>query len=414
MRNGIAKPGGHVGTAAARRGAPQRAGGAGAGDVLALIRSGAATTRAQVMDQTGLSRSTVAQRLDALLRAGYLVETSRGDGGRGRPTSMLAINRMAGVVLVADVGASHSRCAVTDMAGEPMAERTFEVDVARGPDVVLGRIKRALWSLLDEAGREPRDVRGVGLGVPGPVEFTTGRVVSPPIMTGWDGYRIPEYFDGDLDCPVLVDNDVNLMAIGEHRARWPPEAQLLFIKIGTGVGAGIVLAGGLHRGALGAAGDLGHIPAPVTSDVRREPPACRCGNVGCIEAYAGGWALVRDLRAHGLEVESARDVVAAVRSGNHAAQQMVREAGRILGHAVADVVSLLNPSVVVIGGDLVHAGERLLAGIREIVYQRALPLATRDLQIMSSQLDDRAGVIGAAAMITDALFEPAVVDAVLQ
>ncbi len=391
-----------------------RPGGAtGAGTVLDLIRTGAAVTRSQVMLQTGLARSTVAQRLDALLDAGYITEAPSGDSARGRPTSILGVNRRAGVILVADLGASHMRCAVTDLTTALLAERTSEIDIADGPDTVLAAVEAAFWALLEEIGRSRRDVRGVGLGVPGPVEFTTGRVVSPPIMTGWDGYAIPGYFARTLDCPVLVDNDVNLMALGEHRACWPEASHLLFVKAGTGVGAGLVLSGAVHRGTLGGAGDVGHIPAPLTTELHGTPPVCRCGNRGCIEAYAGGWALVRDLRAAGVDVETVRDVVRATRAGDLTAQRAVRDAGRVLGHAVADVVSLLNPSVVVVGGDLAHAEVRLLPGIREVVYQRALPLATLDLQITASRLDDRAGVLGAATMVTDALFEPARVDAAL-
>jgi predicted NBD/HSP70 family sugar kinase len=277
------------------------------------------------------------------------------------------------------------------------------MDVARGPQAVLGAVGSRFTTLLAEAGREPREVMGIGLDVPGPVDFASGRVVNPPIMTGWDGYDIPGWFADKYSAPVLVDKDVNAMVVGEHHEYYSSVDDMMMLKVGTGVGGGLVTGGRVHRGADGAAGDIGHIQLTETG----EPPECRCGNLGCVEAYAGGWALIRELSATHPQVRTVDDVITTIRSGDITAQRLVRRAGRILGHALADAVNLWNPRVIVVGGQLAHADEQLLAGIREVVYRRSLPLATRNLMIVQSQLDPRAGIVGLAWLLAEQIFSPA-------
>src|SRR5258708_36151609 len=380
----------------------------GPGTILALFRQGQARPRADLVRLTGLARSTITQRLDALFAADLLVPDGESASTGGRPPTQFKFNASGGVLLLADIGASHLRCAVTDLAGKVLVEEASGLDVAAGPHVVLDQVSTSFEALLRASGRLPRDVRGIGITVPGPVEFATGRVVSPPIMTGWDGFNIPGYFAERYPCPTLVDNDVNAMAFGEQRACWPQHRDMLLIKLGTGVGCGIIANGELYRGARGAAGDLGHIPYSGEGG-----PVCRCGNIGCVEAYAGGWALIRDLRALGHDVQSSSNVVRLIRAGQPDAVRLARQAGRVLGQAISDAVSFFNPSLVVIGGQLAHAEEPLLAGIGTVVYRRSLPLATRDLQITTSRLDDRAGVTGLALMLGDHIFAPHAVDQAL-
>ena len=186
---------------------------------------------------TGLARSTVAQRVDTLLAKGLVHDTGGSVSTGGRPPAVLAFNRDAGVVLVADLGATHARVAVCDLVGTPLAERAGDLDIALGPDRVLEWLDERFTELLDEVGRSRDDVRGIGVGVPGPVEFASGRPVNPPIMPGWDDFPIPEWFDGRYRAPVLVDNDVNIMARGEHRVHWRETEHLLLIKVGTGSAA---------------------------------------------------------------------------------------------------------------------------------------------------------------------------------
>jgi predicted NBD/HSP70 family sugar kinase len=385
---------------------------AGLGEVLGLFRTRPSLTRADVMQQTGLSRSTVNQRLDALLAAALVVPSGEGSPTGGRPASRFAFNCDRGVLLVADIGATGMRTALCNLRGEVSAEVERTIDVASGPQRVLSAADEMFGRLLAGAGHTAAEVHGVGIDVPGPVDFALGQVVSPPIMSGWDRYDIPGWFEGRYDCPVLVDKDVNAMAFGEQRSAHPAVGQLLMVKAGTGVGAGLILGGEVYRGANGAAGDIGHIQVTVeNADIE---PVCRCGNTGCVEAYAGGWALIRDLRAAGHDPATVDDAVNLIRTGDVTAVRLARRAGRIIGHAVADAVSLFNPRVVVVGGQLARIEEQLFAGIREMVYRRSLPLATRNLQIVAATLDTRAGLVGLALLLADGIFAPERIGSLLQ
>jgi len=308
---------------------------------------------------------------------------------------------------VAYLGATHSRLAICDLGANPLAESCRDMAIADGPESVLNWVLEGFDSLIDEAGRLSGDVRGIGIGVPGPVDFSAGRAVHPPIMPGWDEFPIRDRLNERYGVPVLVDNDVNIMALGEYWVMSPKVDDFVFVKVGTGIGSGLILDGRLHRGAKGAAGDIGHVQAGPGDVV------CRCGNLGCLEASAGGAALERQLRDQGHDAEVSRDVVALVRAGNQDAIQAVREAGRLIGCVLATMVNLLNPAVISIGGDLAEAGQQLLAGIRETVYQRSTALSTSELQIVTSRLGDRAGIIGAAALAIEHVFDPDRVDVAL-
>lgn len=379
-----------------------------AGTILDLVRSGRATTRADLAAATGLARSTVAQRVDTLLTSGLLVSGADGASTGGRPPTTLAFNGDAGVVLAGDVGATHSRVAITDLTGTVLAEHTEDVPVAAGPDVVLPWLIGAFDGLLDTAGRDRSQLRGVGVGLPGPVEFATGRPVSPPIMPGWNLHPVGDRLSQRFGVPALIDNDVNIMAVGEHWTYWRDEPFLMFVKVGTGIGSGIIAGGHVHRGADGAAGDIGHIHVPDHDDI-----VCRCGNVGCLEAIAGGAAMASQLRASGVSTDTSRDVVDRALAGQPDAVRAVRRAGHAIGGVLATCVNVLNPKVIIIGGDVAAAGESLLAGIREVVYKRSLPLATGHLQIALSRLGDEAGIIGAAVMVLETVLAPAAIDAAL-
>jgi predicted NBD/HSP70 family sugar kinase len=367
--------------------------------LLKLIREGDGTTRANLAKRTGLARSTITQRIERLQALGLLKEVGGNESTGGRPPMRLVFNEDAGLVLAADLGATHSRLAVTNLAGRVLAEDRGDIEIADGPEVVLEWVERRFNGLLAAAGADRDAVAGIGIGVPGPVEHATGLPRNPPIMPGWDGFPIPERFVAGFDAPVLVDNDVNIMALGEHWSHWRQVEHLLFVKVGTGIGCGIVIDGHVHRGADGAAGDLGHVRIPVDED--HEDVICSCGNVNCLEALAGGGAMARRLSAEGIDVPDARAMVELTRAGLPAAVRLVRHSGRLIGEVLAAAVNFYNPSVIVVGGDVADAQEQLLASIREVVYQRSLPLATRHLRIVRSPLEDRAGVIGAAAMVTE-------------
>ncbi|WP_189234901.1 ROK family transcriptional regulator [Planomonospora parontospora] len=377
----------------------------GAGALLGILRDGQARTRAELVQLTGLARSTLAQRLDALVSQQWIVPTEEAVSSGGRPAVAFTFNRSARVVLAADLGATHARIAVTDLATEVLAERAAEMPIDRGPEPTLTWLQRTFEEMLAETGHSTAEVCGIGVGLPGPVEHGSGRPVNPPIMPGWDGFPVPEWLGGRMGVPVLADNDVNIMALGEHWAARPEADHLIFVKIGTGIGCGIISDRRLHRGAQGAAGDIGHIRVASALDT-----VCRCGNAGCLEAVAGGAAMAARLRAQGVEAADSRDVVRLVRGGNTQAVQLIRQAGREIGDVLASIVNFFNPSVIVIGGDLSEAGEQVLAGLREVIYSRSLPLATQHLTITASELGDRAGVIGAAVMVVDHVLSPGTVD----
>jgi predicted NBD/HSP70 family sugar kinase len=373
--------------------------------MLDVIRRAGTVTRTQLAAETGLSRTTVAQRIDGLISRNLVHEIGEGPSTGGRPPSALAFNGRAGLVFAADLGATHARVALADLTGQTVADLTGEIEIARGPQEVLDWVEQRFDELLGIAGVADDQVRAMGIGVPGPVEFVTGRPVSPPIMPGWDGFAIPARLRERVAVPVLVDNDVNIMALGEHWKTWPHVDDLMFVKVGTGIGCGFVARSEIYRGAQGAAGDIGHIRVSGHDDV-----LCECGNTGCLEAIAGGRALVRAVRDVGLDAQSSRDVVDLVLAHNPEIVRLVRQAGRHLGEVVAGLVNAFNPEVIVIGGDIADAHEQLFAGVRETVYQRSTPLATRHLQIVPRSLGDRAGVTGAAVMAIEHILAPGMVD----
>ena len=317
-------------------------------------------------------------------------------------------------MLVAALGATSAHVALADLGGNLLASETVELAIAEGPEFVLERVDVLFESLYDRCSGEPGPLSGIGIGIPGPVEFGTGRPVAPPIMPGWDGHPIADRFRDRYGAPAWVDNDVNVLALGEWRegiARG--HSNVVFVKIGTGIGAGIISDGSLHRGAQGAAGDVGHIQVIDDPTV-----VCRCGNIGCLEAVAGGFAIARQAERAAQEGRSpilaavlerrgrltAADVAESASHGDAASTEMLQRAGRLIGTMLAGVVNLLNPSLIVIGGGVAAAGDVLLASIRESVYRRSLPLATRHLLVIPSSLGESGGVIGTAAMVLDELF----------
>ena len=385
-----------------------RPGALASGDLFQLLRDGDGRTRSELADLTGLARSTIAARVDELIASGLVAPAGEARSSGGRPPTRFAFDPHSRVVLAADLGATHATLAVTDLGATVIAESTEPIEIADGPVQVLSHLGEIWSQMLDTAERTTEDVAGVGIGVPGPVEFVTGRPRNPPIMPGWDGFDIPAFVREYVDAPVLVDNDVNLMALGEFDEGWRDVRHLLFVKIATGIGAGIVSDGRLNRGAQGSAGDLGHVQA-----LRNALAECTCGNIGCLEAVAAGPAIAARLRERGVPAGSTADVVDLVRGGNVIALQEVRQAGRDIGAVLATCVNLLNPSVIVIGGPLAEAGEHLLAGVREVVYHRSPPLATQHLRISPSRTGSRAGVRGASAMVIQAVLAPEAVDALL-
>ncbi|MGJ9411733.1 ROK family protein [Aeromicrobium sp. CF4.19] len=381
-------------------------GASGAGELLQHLRDGRARTKAELAELSSLARSTISTRLDALVASGLLRPVGEAASTGGRPPTRFALDGSARAVLGVDLGASHTAVAVIDLSGTVRAETSVASDIAEGPEPVLDRVAELARGLLADLGLDTTDVVGIGIGVPGPVEHSTGRPMHPPIMPGWHEFDVPAHLNQHFAGPVLVDNDVNVLALGEHAGPWATEEHLLYVKVATGIGAGIVSHRRLVRGAVGTAGDLGHVRI-VEVD---EAVVCRCGNTGCLEAVAAGPAVARALRESGVEASTSQDVVDAVRGGDASAGRAVREAGRAIGGVLAMCVNLLNPSVIVIGGTLSTAGDQLVAGVREVIYQRSLPLATKDLRVVTASEGDRAALVGAGALVLDEVLSAQSVD----
>lgn len=382
--------------------------------VLDEIRLGRSASRSGLVARTGLGRAIVNQRVGELIERGLIIEGDTGPSTGGRPPRQLSFRGDVGHVLVADLGATSIDVAVATLDGRILGHHDEPARIEAGPEACLDRVDAMFDRLLRQTQDLPGRLWGIGIGVPGPVEFRTGRPISPPIMPGWDAYPIRERFGDRYGAPVWVDNDVNVLALGEWRSGAAVgHDNVVVIKIGTGIGAGIIADGRLHRGSQGSAGDVGHIQ--VTDD-----PAviCRCGNVGCLEALAGGEALGRAGEAAAREARSVRllaaldqgstvtaeDVARAASYGDPVAVALLQSAGRRVGSMLSSVVNFFNPSLIVIGGGVSNSPDLLLAAIRETIYRRSLPLATRDLIIQRSSLGGLAGVIGASSMVVDQLF----------
>jgi predicted NBD/HSP70 family sugar kinase len=377
----------------------------GPGSVLEAIRREGGITRAQLVSATRLSRGTIGTRLGQL-EAHNLVRTEGGrETARGRPAGFLTFNPEAGIVLAADLGAEHAEVGITDLSGRVLAVRSASIDAADGPERILAWLADQFTSLIREKVLAEAKTWGIGISVAAPVDHNTGKPMRPPIMPGWDGFDIPARLSSTFNAPVFVDKDANLMALAEQRLHFQNIRHLIFVKIATGIGSGIVLNGRVHHGVDGAAGDIGHVP--VLSDTTT---ICRCGNVGCLEAVASGAAIAKRLNERGIRAANPSDVIDLVQSGNAEAITLVRESGKRIGEILVSAVNILNPELIIVGGEIGKAHEMLLASIRSVVYQRSLPLATRRLRLVSSRLDDKAGMIGAALIAIEKVMDPVNID----
>ncbi len=375
------------------------------GEIFALVRDGAADTRAELGRITGLSRSAVASRVAALTALGLVLEAEDTQSTGGRPPARLSFDVDAGIVLAAAIGRSRSQLGVFTLGGEFLASDTVDQEIGIGPDELMPQITKRLEVLIHDVGRADSRILGVGLSIPGTADTARGCSLDSPIMHGWDGVPLAPYFLDTTSAPVFLDNDANAMVLAERRDDRAHFQNALLVKASTGLGAGIVAGGVLQRGSLGAAGEFGHTKTAAAVGV-----ACRCGDSGCLEAIAGGWALVRALQEQGREVGHIRGVVDLAVSGDPEARRLIRDSGRQIGETLAGAVNLLNPEVLIVGGDMAKAYDIFVAGLRETVYGNATALATRALTIQATTHGDHSGVIGSAAMVLDHVLSARAID----
>ncbi|WP_066943020.1 ROK family transcriptional regulator [Microtetraspora fusca] len=377
--------------------------------LLRLLREGG-RSRAELGDMVDLSRSKLNVELDRLIELGLVEPDGLAESRGGRRSGKVRLSRQTRFAGI-DIGATSVDVAVTDGELNVLGHLSEPCDIREGPAVVLDRAVTLLGKLREQGLYT--QLHGVGIGLPGPVSFPEGVPVVPPIMPGWDRYPVREAVSEELGCPALVDNDVNIMALGElHAGLARQVGDFLLVKIGTGVGCGIVVDGKIYRGVSGSAGDIGHIR------VDDDGPICACGNSGCLEAYFGGAALAREATAVARSGRSpylaerlaaageltAQDVAVAAAQGDAASIQIIRDGGRRVGQVLASLVSFFNPGLVIIAGGVARLGHVLLAEIRSVVYRRSLPLATGNLPIVLSELGDIAGIVGATRLISDHVY----------
>jgi glucokinase-like ROK family protein len=381
----------------------------GQGRLLRLLRDEGPRSRAELGELAGMARSKLEAELVRLKQVGLVQEGGKAASRGGRRSTLVELSsflHFGGI----DLGATSIRVAIMNAKLQVEAHVAEPMEIRRGPEQVLARASELIEKLARDQGVQ---LTGIGVGVPGPVRFLDGMPVSPPIMPGWHEYPVRDLLARRFGCPVLVDNDVNVMAVGEH---WGGVAKsvdnYLFVKIGTGIGCGIMIRGQVYRGIDGCAGDIGHI------NVDPDGPVCACGNSGCLEAMFGGAALVRDAlaaarsgastrlaeRLAGKQAITPENVGQCAAEGDPVAIGLIRDGGRRVGLVLAGLVSFFNPSMIVIGGGLAGLGHLLLAEIRGVVYRRSLPLATGNLPIVLSELGPSAGSVGAAVMISDHVF----------
>ncbi|GAA0994757.1 ROK family transcriptional regulator [Nocardiopsis tropica] len=378
------------------------------GEVFALIRTGHGTTRTQIGRATDLSRTAVAARVTALQDAGLVLERTESSSSPGRPAAGLVLNADAGVVLAVAIGRSRTQLGVCNLAGDVLAICSLEQEIGIGPDDLMPDLVARLEDLLRESGRRPEEVRGVGMSIPGTADPQRGCSLDSPAISGWDGIALPPYLRSITAAPVLLDNDANVIVLAERRGQRDRFDDMLLIKASTGLGAGIVAGGALQRGKRGGAGEFGHTKIPSAAGI-----SCRCGDTGCLEAVAAGWALVRDLRDQGREVAHVRDLVDLAIAGDAEARRLIRDSGRHIGEALAGAVNLLNPDALIIAGDMAGAYDLFVAGLRESVYGNATTLATRELQILPSTHGEMSSVKGSATLILDHVLRAEAIDAAL-
>ncbi len=363
-------------------------------------------SRAELARRIGRSRAAVSTIVNDFLRQGILIEVGQGASAGGRRAVLLQLNPARGYLIGVDLGVTHYGLLITDLAGQVRYEVSRPWQIADGPRPCLDAVRQLVQESLSAAGVPLQAVLACGVGVPGPINIRLGGVVNPPVMPGWDGYPIRAELEGAWNCPVYLENDANLGALGEWTFGAGRDTEMLvYIKVGSGVGAGVVYQGQIVRGETGSAGEIGHVT------VLADGPRCRCGNQGCLEALAGGQALAAQAAEavqSGVATQlsllappeqlTAREVGLAARRGDLVAQQLLSQAGRYLGLSVANLVNLLNPGLVVVGGGVAQVGDLLLDPLRQTVRRRTMAALRDTVRITSASLGRRSTALGAIAL----------------
>ena len=368
--------------------------------IVSLVASGRATTRSALSRSLGWAPSTVSTQLRPPIEDGVIGEEDIRDGERGRPTRRLSLVRDGSFVVIIDMNVQHARLGIINTANEIEARTEMPIDVADGPEAVVAAVSQRVDTLLGGT-RLGRTLRAVGIAVPGPVDWRTGKLTLPARMPGWGGFSLRGWLEQRLEVPVVVENDANVMAFAEHFARDGGNAPTVTIKAGTGISGGVIMDGEIYRGATSAAGDITHVRMPSAGDL-----PCSCGNRGCLETVASGAALVAALRARGLDVSSTTELVELALAGDPDVTTAVRAAGAMLGQMLCSVANFFNPQAIYLGGSLAVA-EPFVAAVRSQIYQGSHPLATSALTIEPAQTGEDGVLLSLARMAVTASLQAA-------
>jgi len=351
-----------------------------------------------------LSRAAVTAIVNDLLGTGVIREAESRSVHSGRPPIVLEVNPDRGYVIGIDFGATHLSLLLADVSARILEEiEMTTIDIQDGPEACLGIADARVQELLNKAGISMQDILAIGVGVPGPIVSEAGMVVAPPIMPGWDRFPIRDTLEKKWQVPISVNNDAEMGVLGEWASgAGRGERNLVYIKVGTGIGAGLLIDGQIYRGLTGSAGEIGHLT------IDENGPLCACGNHGCLEAIAGGRAIAQQAQQavdKGARTQlssiqptsqiSARDVAAAARRGDLVSQQILARAGAHIGIAIAGLVNMFNPGMIIIGGRVAQTGDILLEPMRQAVQRRSLPAATRVVRITTAMLGRRSSSMGA-------------------
>jgi len=360
-------------------------------------------SRVALAQRLAITRAAVTSIVSDLIHTGLILERRSAAATNGRPPIILEINQERGYVAGVDMGSSHLTVIVANFGMQVLAEQEQPFKIGDGPEECIRQADEALRSLLATLGLGLSDLSAIGVGVPGPTIASEGMVLAPPIMPGWDRFPIRDTLEKRWGCPVSLNNDAELGVLGEWACgAGRGEQNLAYIKVGTGIGAGLLVNGQIYRGATGAAGEIGHMI------IDENGPLCACGNHGCLEALAGGRAIVSMARTaiqSGRRTElaehpnpeslTAMDISNAAARGDLVAQEILAEAGNQLGIALTSLVNLFNPNIVVVGGGVAQTGDLFLEPIRKVVLKRSLPAAAHVVRITTSLLGKRSTGMGA-------------------
>ncbi len=378
--------------------------------IIKRIRAERSISRASLARATGLSATTISSIASELLKSGYVAETGEGKSSGGRRPILLAFQPDQKMVIGIDLGASHITTALTNLQGKIKVIQSKKFNASEDPEGAIEYIRQQVKTLLHHQSVGPNGVLGIGIAAPAPLEGEKLDMLSPVILPQWEGIQLVEKIEAASGLPVYIDNDANVGAIAE---KWWGSGRgvsnLVYIKLGTGVGAGLIINDKIFKGTGGTAGEIGH------TTINTKGPMCRCGNRGCLESYVSNLAVLAKtkkrlvdypasiLKQQALTIEHLID---AAQQQDELAIDIIVSAGKNLGIAIANLLNLVNPELIILGGDIVEVGELFVDAVRSTAFNRSISKAANEVTIKISEFQQDSIVVGAATLAIYHAFLP--------